>query len=64
LRNHTADHATAGKSHDFFFSTAHVKEVGNALLDYSDGNWVGFGYNLIKLVKTLLGTLGQAEIVV
>jgi hypothetical protein len=124
LRNHTADHAAKGKSHDFFFSTAHVKEglghighglldvakgtsdchlgdlakviselavklgiapevvwveetlrilidavqieqeIGAALIDYSDKNWVGFGYNLIKLVKTLLHTQLQAEIVV
>jgi len=28
-------------------------EVGDACLDYSQGNWVGFGYNLMKLVKTL-----------
>jgi hypothetical protein len=30
-------------------------EVGTACLDYADGNWVGFGYNIAKLVKTLLG---------
>lgn len=29
-------------------------ELGDACLDYSQGNWVGFGYNLAKLVKTLL----------
>jgi len=28
-------------------------EIGDACLDYSQGNWVGFGYNLAKLVKTL-----------
>jgi hypothetical protein len=28
-------------------------EVGDACLDYSSGNWVGFGYNIAKLVKTL-----------
>ena len=31
------------------------REVGAACVDYSDGNWVGFGYNLAKLVKTLIG---------
>jgi hypothetical protein len=29
-------------------------EVGDACVDYGDGNWVGFGYNVAKLVKTLL----------
>jgi len=29
-------------------------EVGDACLDYSQGNWVGFGYNLMKLIKTLI----------
>lgn len=28
-------------------------EVGNACVDYGSGNWVGFGYNLAMLVKTL-----------
>jgi len=31
------------------------QEVGQACVDYSNGNWVGFGYNIIKLVKTLIG---------
>ncbi|KAL1524207.1 hypothetical protein AB1Y20_019115 [Prymnesium parvum] len=31
------------------------QEIGSACLDYSEGNWVGFGYNLAKLVKTLIG---------
>jgi len=31
------------------------QEVGEACVDYSDGNWVGFGYNIAKLVKTLVG---------
>ena len=31
------------------------QEVGTACLDYSQGNWVGFGYNIAKLVKTLVG---------
>jgi len=31
------------------------REVGAACVDYSDGNWVGFGYNIAKLVKTLVG---------
>lgn len=30
-------------------------EVGAACVDYSEGNWVGFGYNIAKLVKTLMG---------
>ena len=29
-------------------------EVGDACVDYGDGNWAGFGYNIAKLVKTLL----------
>ena len=29
--------------------------MGQACVDYSNGNWVGFGYNIIKLVKTLIG---------
>ena len=28
-------------------------ELGDACIDYSQGNWVGFGYNVAKLVKTL-----------
>jgi len=31
------------------------QELGTACLDYSDGNWVRFGYNLVKLIRTLLG---------
>jgi len=30
------------------------EEVGDACVDYGDGNWAGFGYNIAKLVKTLL----------
>jgi hypothetical protein len=30
------------------------KEIGDACVDWSDKNWVGFGYNLAKLIKTLL----------
>lgn len=30
------------------------QEVGDACVDYGDGNWAGFGYNIAKLVKTLL----------
>merc|ERR1712166_952396 len=29
-------------------------EVGDACTDYGDGNWAGFGYNVAKLVKTLV----------
>jgi hypothetical protein len=29
-------------------------EIGAACLDYSEGNWVGFGYNVVRLIKTLL----------
>merc|ERR1711974_88279 len=32
------------------------KEVANACEDYADSNWPGFGYNLAKLIKTLLLT--------
>merc|ERR1712195_322180 len=28
-------------------------ELGDACIDYSQGNWVGFGYNVAKLAKTL-----------
>ena len=28
-------------------------ELGDACIDCSQGNWVGFGYNVAKLVKTL-----------
>ena len=31
------------------------QEVGTACVDYSEGNWVGFGYNIAKLIKTLVG---------
>jgi hypothetical protein len=30
------------------------QEVSTACIDYSNSNWVGFGYNLAKLLKTLL----------
>ncbi len=30
------------------------KEIGAACTDYGEGNWVGFGYNLAKLIKTLV----------
>ena len=30
------------------------EEIGAACTDWSDDNWVGFGYNIAKLVKTLL----------
>merc|ERR1711907_749101 len=30
------------------------EEVGDACVDYGNGNWAGFGYNIAKLVKTLL----------
>jgi len=29
-------------------------EIGSACVDYGDGNWVGFGYNIIALIKNLL----------
>lgn len=29
-------------------------EIGTALDDWADNNWPGFGYNLAKLIKTLL----------
>jgi hypothetical protein len=29
-------------------------EVGDACTDYGDGNWVGFGYNVARLIKTLV----------
>merc|ERR1711924_398537 len=29
-------------------------EIGAACVDWSDDNWVGFGYNIIQLVKHLL----------
>ena len=31
------------------------QEIGEACLDYSNGNWVGFGYNIAKLIKALIG---------
>ena len=30
------------------------EEIGNACEDWSNDNWVGFGYNIAELVKTLL----------
>jgi hypothetical protein len=30
------------------------EEIGDACQDYSSGNWVGFGYNVAKIVKSLL----------
>lgn len=30
------------------------REIGSACDDFGDKNWVGFGYNVVKLVKTLL----------
>merc|ERR1711924_160003 len=29
-------------------------EIGDACTDYAAGNWAGFGYNLARLLKTLL----------
>ena len=29
-------------------------EIGDACDDFGEKNWVGFGYNLAKLIKTLL----------
>jgi len=29
-------------------------EISNACIDYADGNWVGFGYNVAKLVQHLV----------
>jgi len=29
-------------------------EIGNACIDWSTDNWVGFGYNVIQLIKNLL----------
>jgi hypothetical protein len=29
-------------------------EIGDACEDYADQNWPGFGYNLAKLVETLV----------
>jgi len=37
-------------------------EVANALDDWSTGNWVGVGYNLIRLFKTLFTAEEQAMI--
>eukprot|EP00929_Paragymnodinium_shiwhaense_P004703 TRINITY_DN10581_c0_g1_i1.p1 TRINITY_DN10581_c0_g1~~TRINITY_DN10581_c0_g1_i1.p1 ORF type:complete len:856 (+),score=251.75 TRINITY_DN10581_c0_g1_i1:97-2664(+) len=34
-------------------------EVSNALVDFGNHNWPGFGYNLFKLIKTLLS--GKAQ---
>jgi len=30
------------------------REISNACIDYADGNWVGFGYNIAKLVQSLV----------
>ena len=30
------------------------REIGSACDDFGNKNWVGFGYNVVKLVKTLL----------
>merc|ERR1712224_524438 len=30
------------------------REIASACQDFADSNWAGFGYNLIKLVKTLI----------
>lgn len=30
------------------------QELGNAFVDFSEHDWPGFGYNVIKLIKTLL----------
>jgi hypothetical protein len=29
-------------------------EIGAACIDYSENNWIGFGYNVIELIKNLL----------
>jgi hypothetical protein len=29
-------------------------EIGAACIDYSENNWIGFGYNIIELIKNLL----------
>lgn len=31
-----------------------ARDVGNACVDYENDNWAGFGFNLAKLIKTLL----------
>ena len=31
-------------------------EIADACQDYSEGNWVGFGYNLARLIKTLVSS--------
>ena len=31
------------------------QQIGSACLDYSEQNWAGFGYNVAKLVETLVG---------
>merc|ERR1712241_1091001 len=38
-------------------------EVATALDDWSTGNWVGVGYNLIRLIKTLFTAEEQGMIV-
>ena len=30
------------------------REVADACDDFGDKNWVGFGYNIVRLVKTLV----------
>ena len=30
------------------------REISDACDDYGNQNWVGFGYNVVRLVKTLL----------
>jgi len=29
-------------------------EIGGACVDFSDDNWIGFGYNIAKLIRTLI----------
>ena len=30
------------------------EEIGEACVDYGNSNWIGFGYNVARLLKTLL----------
>ena len=30
------------------------EEIGEACVDYSQSNWIGFGYNIAKLLKMML----------
>ena len=39
------------------------KEVALACEDYADSNWVGFGYNLAKLLKLLVGDDAKLSVV-